>query len=135
MPVTWYLNVDMHLYIISPILLFALWKFGYKCMPVIITLVLYSMYQSYQISVQNEFNLAMVLDFPAVFTIKMYTPVYIRFASWLIGVTLGYIFYSKREKPSQISTVSRSTSHIKYIKNLLKYAIFSTNVLVFGPSL
>lgn len=134
MPVTWYLNVDMHLYIISPILLFALWQFGYKCMPVIITLVLYSMYQSYQISVQNEFNLAMVLDFPAVFTIKIYTPVYIRFASWLIGVTLGYTFYNEREKSSQISTVSRSTS-IKYIKNLLKYAIFSTNLLVFGPLL
>lgn len=108
MPVTWYLNVDMHLYLLSPILLFALWKFGYKCIPVIVSLLLYSIYQVYRIVLDNKFNMAMMLNFSLDVASKFYVPTHVRYPSWLIGVTIGYLLYRKRETPSTMSTVSSS---------------------------
>uniref|UniRef100_A0A336LYM1 CSON006111 protein n=1 Tax=Culicoides sonorensis TaxID=179676 RepID=A0A336LYM1_CULSO len=103
MPVTWYLNVDMHLHIISPILLFALWKFGYKCMPVIVSLVLYSIYQVYQIAMHYEINIATMFELTSLVAMKIYCPTHVRYGTWLIGITLGYVLYKKKETPSTMS--------------------------------
>ncbi|XP_063709617.1 nose resistant to fluoxetine protein 6-like [Culicoides brevitarsis] len=104
MPVTWYLNVDMHLHIISPILLFALWKFGYKCMPVIVSLILYSIYQLYTIAMTHQIHIAEMFELTSNVAMKFYCPTHVRYATWLMGVTLGFILYKKRNTPSTLST-------------------------------
>lgn len=103
LPPTWYLHVDMHMFIISPLLLFGLWKLGYLFMPVLVAVIGAVNYSVYELARDNKFDLnPLHIDYFQ----KLYVKTHTRFSTWILGVMLAYIIFRHKEAKRKISTVS-----------------------------
>ncbi|EDX02122.2 nose resistant to fluoxetine protein 6 [Drosophila yakuba] len=102
-PHTWYLAVDMQLYILSPILLIGLYKWGRKAAGgiLVVTLLLSACL----------FATIMVNDYPVMFKDgsqaeevqeKIYYATHTHAAPWLIGTMFGYLLHLIRGRRVQI---------------------------------
>ncbi|XP_030079935.1 nose resistant to fluoxetine protein 6-like [Drosophila hydei] len=93
---SWYLSVDMQMYILSPILLFALYKWGKKAaigtvvLIVLLTVWLFTvmMVGKHSVFMKNEDNSQTLLYF---YTHLHATP-------WLVGAVFGYFLHVNRGK-------------------------------------
>ncbi|KXJ74409.1 hypothetical protein RP20_CCG013733 [Aedes albopictus] len=98
LPWTWYLSVDMQLYIIAPALIYPLWRYGKRVLFVIGGLAVLSMACVLTTFVVNEFRLSF---FAPVIDIRRYTLTYYathaRMAVWLWGLGFGYILHKTKE--------------------------------------
>ncbi|XP_043660070.1 O-acyltransferase like protein [Drosophila teissieri] len=104
---TWYLAVDMQLYILSPILLIGLYKWGKKAAGgiLVVTLLLSACL----------FATIMVNDFPVMFKDgsqveeiqeKIYYATHTHAAPWLIGTMFGYLLHLIRGRRLHISLLA-----------------------------
>lgn len=100
---TWYLNVDMQLFILAPLIIYLIYRFKFKTIFALATLVLgcilttiivHTKYELKSLRTEGKMELA-------------YFPTHIRFSSWLVGVIAGFIFIEARHKPIQIPKVMR----------------------------
>ncbi|XP_001656258.2 nose resistant to fluoxetine protein 6 [Aedes aegypti] len=89
---SWYLSVDMQLFLLSPLLIYPLWKFGKRVLILVGLLIATSMIYI--------FVMFMVHDFPGSVLITditrdnlTYLPTHTRMGAWLIGVITGYVLY------------------------------------------
>ncbi|XP_062544956.1 LOW QUALITY PROTEIN: nose resistant to fluoxetine protein 6-like [Armigeres subalbatus] len=98
LPWTWYLSVDMQLYIISPALIYPLWRYGKRVLFVIGGLAVLSMACVLTTFLINEFRLSF---FAPVIDIRRYTLTYYathaRMAVWLWGLAFGYLLHKTKE--------------------------------------
>lgn len=79
----WYVITEMKLYLISPLILFPLWKWGYKLFPTMLGLITSAvLFYKYRLDNDDAF------DFE-------HGPI-ARYPPWLIGIMLGYVIFRKR---------------------------------------
>ncbi|XP_070505182.1 O-acyltransferase like protein-like isoform X2 [Chironomus tepperi] len=102
-PPAWYLCVDYQLYIISPILVYVVWKFGFKSFWGLGLLMFvtqsYLFYMRFTNSVTNH---------------DVYTKTHFRFGQWITGIIFGYLMY-KIENSSPKFEISKRTRRIIWI--------------------
>ncbi|XP_075235050.1 nose resistant to fluoxetine protein 6-like [Lycorma delicatula] len=126
LPHAWYLAVDMQLHLLSPIILFPLYKwkkFGKIVLPL---LIFSSVIISFCVSYFNEIPAGAVIARDLT-TIEAYATEYItthtRFGAWLIGVGLGYLLHQFKKTNT---TLSRKTVFISWCVSL----VFSLSTLL-----
>ncbi|KAH8280957.1 hypothetical protein KR054_005892 [Drosophila jambulina] len=95
---TWYLAVDMQLYIISPLLLIALYKWKYKAVAGIITLIFLLSGCLFATQMVNKYSLLIKnsSDDDEVANKKLYLATHTHAAPWLIGFLFGYFLHVNR---------------------------------------
>ncbi|RZF48950.1 hypothetical protein LSTR_LSTR003026, partial [Laodelphax striatellus] len=108
-PQTWYLAVDMQLYLLSPLVLFPVYKsriFRKVGLPL---LVLISILISFFISYSNQIPAGSIIA-RDLQTMESYSTEYItthtRFGSWVIGIGLGYLLYQTKNTKIKLSKLT-----------------------------
>ncbi|XP_001989706.2 nose resistant to fluoxetine protein 6 [Drosophila grimshawi] len=104
---SWYLGVDMQLYIISPIFLIALYKWGKRAAAGMIVLILLlsaclfstMMIKKYPIQVENGVT-------PDLAQRRLYYATHVHAAPWLIGALFGYFVHVNRNKSFQLNWIA-----------------------------
>lgn len=99
---TWYLNVDMQLFIIAPFIVYLIYRFKTKTLFALVLLVLGCVFAT--VAVHLKYGLKNVR-----MNGKMelaYFPTHIRFTPWMVGVMAGYIFFKSQQKTIQIPKVN-----------------------------
>lgn len=92
--------MDFQLYLISPLILFPLYKWGYKVFPFAAAATLAaSLYVTIR-SIQEKFNFFYRTLF---WWFKLYYATHCRFGSWLIGILFGYFLFETRNKRIELS--------------------------------
>ncbi|XP_075157399.1 nose resistant to fluoxetine protein 6 [Haematobia irritans] len=93
---SWYLAVDTQLYVLSPLFLIPLWKWGKKALGPIIVFGLLCMGCTFATFMYNDFTLFRVDDDHVDLRQRLtYYPTHTRFPTWLIGVIFGYFLFTK----------------------------------------
>nr|XP_019558485.2 O-acyltransferase like protein-like [Aedes albopictus] len=113
LPHTWYLSVDMQLYLVSPLFIYLLWKFGNRSMIAPLLLALLSVACVFTTFMVNDFvlNPPMTPDREFDRDRLTYYSTHARMAVWFCGIAFGYLLFRTREKrivPSQIILVGGS---------------------------
>lgn len=125
---SWYLSVDMQLFIIAPILVYGLFKFGIKMIIVTLGLIIGSISFTFYISFSNEIRFSPVQDILngtlALKETKIYYPTHTRMGAWLVGNLLGYALFKTKQKPL------RMNSKLLVLGWLLTF--FTFIVIIFG---
>ncbi|XP_055842814.1 nose resistant to fluoxetine protein 6-like [Episyrphus balteatus] len=122
--VTWYLNVDFQLYILSPLLLIPMWKYGKKFAPILLLLSIGSNAWMMVNFYQNSYT-GLLSGTNTNTWAKVYVPTHLRCSPWLVGLGFGYFMHVNRQKKSQISKIYQLLGWIACL------AIFFA--IVFGP--
>ena len=112
---TWYLANDMQFYILSPIIMYPIWKrpkFGIMSavtIYAILTCVIGVITYEYKIPPSNGFPFSQPQDFDM--STHFYAAPYIRFQPYLIGILLGYYLYKTKDKEIRIPHVRSTFIH------------------------
>ncbi|XP_043067645.1 nose resistant to fluoxetine protein 6-like [Drosophila bipectinata] len=99
---TWYLAVDMQLFVISPIFLIALYKWGKKAAAGIVILVILLSACLFATIMLNNYSMLMKKISSNALQ-KMYYDTHTHAAPWLIGFLFGYFLYLNRDKKFQLN--------------------------------
>ncbi|XP_016984860.1 nose resistant to fluoxetine protein 6 [Drosophila rhopaloa] len=98
---TWYLSVDMQLYIISPILLISLYKWGKKAAAGIFVLIILLSCCLFATIMVNNYSMLVTNASPG--SDVAYYATHTHATPWLIGFLFGYILHLNRGKKIQLS--------------------------------
>ncbi|XP_017091603.2 nose resistant to fluoxetine protein 6 [Drosophila bipectinata] len=102
---TWYLAVDMQLFLISPILLIALYKWGKKAAGGIFVLMILFSGCLFATQIVNDYH--MLLRYTSTeASKKLYFATHTHAAPWLIGFLFGYFLHLNRGRKFQLSKVA-----------------------------
>ncbi|XP_055546757.1 nose resistant to fluoxetine protein 6-like [Wyeomyia smithii] len=106
-PHTWYLSIDMQLYIVTPLLVYALWKLGVQFAPALALLMMASMVCVFATFSSNDFwlNPEMTPDREAHRLRSTYYATHARMSVWFFGIAFGYFLFRTREKQVKWSPV------------------------------
>lgn len=133
---TWYLNVDMQLFIIAPFIVYLIYRFKTKTLFALAMLVLGCVFTT--VAVHLHYGLK---------TLRMngkmelaYFPTHIRYSPWLIGVMAGYVFFKTRQHSIQIPKVDKfyPIEKAKFSKRIQFnhfFSIFRWSIYLLGPFL
>ena len=103
---TWYLANDMQFYILSPFIMYPIWKrpkygvMGAVTIYALLTILIGTITYEYQIPPSNGFPFSQPTDFDM--STHFYAAPYIRFQPYLIGILLGYLLYKTKSKEVRI---------------------------------
>ena len=105
--VAWYLSVDFQLFVISPLLIYPVWKYGKKAFWILPTLVLLvqgclfvtTYRRSITVTIFQMTTLEGIFDWLE----KFYFPTHLRLGSWVIGIMLGFVIYHRKGKKIEIN--------------------------------
>ncbi|KAH8241181.1 hypothetical protein KR032_001438 [Drosophila birchii] len=101
---SWYLSVDMQLYLISPILLIAIYKWGKKAAAAIFVLIILLSGCLFATMMVN--NLSMLLKSTTTDAMqKLYYATHVHATPWLIGFLFGYFLHLNKGKKFQLSSL------------------------------
>ncbi|XP_021696760.1 O-acyltransferase like protein [Aedes aegypti] len=100
LPHTWYLSVDMQLYLISPLFIYLLWKFGKRSLFGPLLVALLSMACVFTTFMVNDFVLNPPMSPDREFQRDRLThyPTHARMAVWFCGIVFGYLLFRTRGK-------------------------------------
>ncbi|KAH8356383.1 hypothetical protein KR084_009551, partial [Drosophila pseudotakahashii] len=101
---TWYLAVDMQLFLISPILLIAIYKWGKKAAAGIIVLIVLLSGCLFATMMVN--NYSMMKNYTYVAQTKMYFATHTHATPWLIGFLFGYFLYLNQGRKFKLSWIA-----------------------------
>jgi peptidoglycan/LPS O-acetylase OafA/YrhL len=103
---SWYLLVDMQLYLLSPLILYPLWKFrNYRRLSIVFIFSLASVsiiYVSITV-ITDEIRTSIMFENKAIGDAKIYYQTFSRLDSWMIGILTGYIFHEIEGKVVKLS--------------------------------
>ncbi|XP_016976560.1 nose resistant to fluoxetine protein 6 [Drosophila rhopaloa] len=107
LPHTWYLAVDMQLYILSPILLIVLYKWGKKAAAGILLVMLLLSACLFATIMTNDFGILAKNggQMPEVQR-KIYFATHTHAAPWLIGALFGYVMHLIRGKQLRLNRIA-----------------------------
>uniref|UniRef100_A0A6P4EQ16 Nose resistant to fluoxetine protein 6-like isoform X1 n=1 Tax=Drosophila rhopaloa TaxID=1041015 RepID=A0A6P4EQ16_DRORH len=127
---TWYLAVDMQLYIISPILLLSIYKWGKKAASGIAVLVVLLSGCLFATQMVNHYSLLIknTSDDDGVPNKKLYLATHTHAAPWLIGFLFGYFLHLNRGKKFQLSWLAVWSGWI------LSLAMLFTSIFALYPA-
>lgn len=100
----WYLSADFQLFVISPFLIYPAWKYGWKylwSMPVLA--VMSSIYVLIICFTRDIRVFISSQEMGEAFSRLIYNPTHARMGPWLVGIMLGYILYTYKDKTIRIS--------------------------------
>ncbi|XP_002137011.2 nose resistant to fluoxetine protein 6-like isoform X1 [Drosophila pseudoobscura] len=103
---SWYLAVDMQLYLISPLLLIALYKWGKKAAAGIAVLVLLLSSCLFATMMVNKYSLLFKNGTEGDAGRKLYSATHTHAAPWLIGFLFGYFLHLNRGKKFQLGRIA-----------------------------
>lgn len=112
---TWYISADMQLYLLSPLVLIPLWKFGRRFAGVIVLLALISMCWVFGTFTDNDYRLNAT---DAQMGANTYYSTHARMAAWLFGVIFGNYLHQTR------FTIVRMTKTVQIVGWTFTVAIF-----------
>ena len=92
----WYLAVDMQLYLLSPILVWPVWKYGQKFLPVLIALLWLWLITLFSYFVSGKYRMSFFANDDRL--LRTYTETHTRYGPWLIGLFLAYLLYYQKGK-------------------------------------
>lgn len=96
----------MQLFILSPLIVYPLWRWRNKFVWVIPFLVLLSMACTFTTFMINDYRAAVTADGENVGkAAKTYAPTHTRFGAWGVGIIYGYILHATKLKRVQLSNV------------------------------
>lgn len=105
---TWYLMVDMQLFILSPLLIYPLWRWRNKFIWIVPVLILSSMICMFTLYVINHYRGFGILisggNEDDIFG-KTYVTTHTRFGAWGVGVVVGYILHITKGKRIYLKNV------------------------------
>ncbi|XP_063927525.1 nose resistant to fluoxetine protein 6-like [Zophobas morio] len=114
---TWYLNVDMQLYLVSPLVLYVLFKYPKVCLPLMGTTTLLSILFTFYVTWQNELS-AILSNFYTTHSVdyqnRYYLLTHTRFAPWVIGAVLGYFIFKLKHDEIALA-MSRSVVSLAWV--------------------
>ncbi|XP_033165923.1 nose resistant to fluoxetine protein 6 [Drosophila mauritiana] len=127
---TWYLAVDMQLFIISPILLIALYNWGKKAAAGIAVLVVLLSGCLFATQMVNHYSLLIKINNgdDGVPNKKLYLATHTHAAPWLIGFLFGYFLHINRGKKFQLS------KPIVWLGWILSLAMLFTSIFALYPA-
>ncbi|KAH8278500.1 hypothetical protein KR018_004096 [Drosophila ironensis] len=99
---TWYLGIDMQLFILSPIFLIALYKWGKKAAAGVFVLMLLCSGCLFATQMVNNYSL-LFKNFALNGFSKLYSATHTHAAPWLIGFLFGYFLHLNRGKKFQLN--------------------------------
>ncbi|XP_001849838.2 nose resistant to fluoxetine protein 6 [Culex quinquefasciatus] len=98
---TWYLSVDMQLYILAPALIYPLWRWGKRVLIGIGGLAFLSIACVFTTFLVNDFR-DVQNAIPLREQVLTYYPTHARMAAWFLGVIFGYILHRTRSAGSNL---------------------------------
>ncbi|XP_037037934.1 nose resistant to fluoxetine protein 6-like [Bradysia coprophila] len=121
--VSWYLSVDFQLFLISPIIIYPIWKWGRKAfwiLPVIVLLVQGCIFTTtYTKGINVYFFQMTTLEGIFAWLEKFYFPTHLRLGSWVIGIMLGFVLHHEKGNKLKISKFVSATLWVISIAVLL----------------
>ncbi|BFF91962.1 nose resistant to fluoxetine protein 6-like [Drosophila madeirensis] len=125
---SWYLAVDMQLYIISPLLLIALYKWGKKAAAGIVVLIVLVSCCLFATMMVNNFSMLFKNGLAGDAGKKLYRATHTHSAPWLIGFVFGYFLHLNRGKKFQLSRIAVWSGW------LLSLAMIFTSIFALYPA-
>ncbi|BFF91963.1 nose resistant to fluoxetine protein 6-like [Drosophila madeirensis] len=125
---SWYLAVDMQLYIISPLLLIALYKWGKKAAAGIVVLIVLVSCCLFATMMVNNFSMLFKNGLAGDAGKKLYLATHTHSAPWLIGFVFGYFLHLNRGKKFQLSRIAVWSGW------LLSLAMIFTSIFALYPA-
>ncbi|KAH8268347.1 hypothetical protein KR026_005456, partial [Drosophila bipectinata] len=127
---SWYLAVDMQLYIISPILLIAIYKWGKKAAAGIVVLIVLLSGCLFATQMVNKYSILFKNgdDGDGLGNKKLYLATHTHAAPWLIGFLFGYFLHLNRGKKFQLSKLTVWSGWI------LSLAMLFTSIFALYPA-
>ncbi|CAD7090167.1 unnamed protein product [Hermetia illucens] len=127
---TWYLSVDMQLYVLAPLVLIPLHKWRKKFIPVIIFIMAGLSSYTFYVILEEEANIMKSIEtFWSLNLNKMFVFVYFgiqtRAVPWLLGVLLGYGIFNLKEQRCQLSKLTVTAGWVCSLITVL--------AIIFGP--
>lgn len=104
---TWYVSVEMQLFLLSPIFLFMLVRWGNKCIYIFTGLILASgIYVIVLHFIRGYGFMGARIYKEEQWEYEIFPQTHIRIGPWLIGLLLGYYLFQTRDQRLTISKVS-----------------------------
>ncbi|XP_052899878.1 nose resistant to fluoxetine protein 6-like [Anopheles moucheti] len=101
---TWYLSVDMQLYLVAPFLIYPLWRWGRRVLLVIVALIVASMVTVCVLFYVHHLRLSfLAVDEERLRHVYTYYPTHTRAGAWLVGVLYGYVMQRTKKHYVQLS--------------------------------
>ncbi|XP_058127296.1 nose resistant to fluoxetine protein 6-like [Anopheles ziemanni] len=95
---TWYLSVDMQLYLLAPLLIYPLWRWGRRALLLVVALALASMVTVLVLFLVYDLRLSfLAVDDNRIRHVHTYYPTHTRAGAWLVGVGVGYVLQRTRK--------------------------------------
>ena len=101
---SWYLAIDMQLYILSPLIIWPLWKYGPRFFPVIIGLLWFLIVTLFTYMKYGEYHFSAAATDDR--SLRMYFATHTRYGPWLVGLILAYLLYCQKEKEIKLHWVT-----------------------------
>uniref|UniRef100_A0A8D7ZYQ8 Nose resistant to fluoxetine protein 6 n=1 Tax=Culex pipiens TaxID=7175 RepID=A0A8D7ZYQ8_CULPI len=101
---SWYLSVDMQLFLLSPLIIYPLWRWGPRVLIAVAVLILASMGCLLSVFLVNDLR-ASVAEASLLRDRLAYLPTHTRMGAWFVGLILGYVLHRIKRKPIQIPTI------------------------------
>lgn len=105
---SWYLSVDFQMFLISPLLIYPVLKWGWKkTLWMFPLLILLSQAYTFVITYKHEFEyvpfVGTFFERVPFFDKLIYFPTHTRYGPWLIGMIVGYILYKTKDRKIEIN--------------------------------
>ncbi|XP_053681623.1 nose resistant to fluoxetine protein 6-like [Sabethes cyaneus] len=94
---SWYLSVDMQLFLLSPFIIYPLWRWGRPVLSVVIVLIISSVACILAVSMVHELRANILLS-----SLERdrysYVPTHTRMGAWFVGLILGYVLHRTKDE-------------------------------------
>jgi peptidoglycan/LPS O-acetylase OafA/YrhL len=97
----WYLSVDFQLFIITPLLLIPVWRYGWKILFLFPILIVAGISAAYYVGINKGLMVGLLTrsgDFDGEFYQSLRNKAQTRAAPWIVGLMLGYQLYKFKDK-------------------------------------
>ncbi|KDR21236.1 Nose resistant to fluoxetine protein 6 [Zootermopsis nevadensis] len=132
---SWYLMVDMQLYVISPIILLLLLAWNKKRALITVGVLIWvGMFVTFNVNYWLKLPVGLPIDERSKWPLKnMYDNVatHTRFSSWMIGNAVGYILYSYRTKGKIEIEMSPTTLLFGWVSTTMAFVYSLFGVITF----
>ncbi|XP_058444050.1 nose resistant to fluoxetine protein 6-like [Malaya genurostris] len=99
---SWYLSVDMQLFLLSPFIIYPLWRWGHRIAIAIALLIVTSMAFIFSATLKHDLR-ANIMFSSLEQDRYSYVPTHTRMGAWFVGIVLGYILHSTKDHVVQLS--------------------------------
>ncbi|KAJ4446701.1 hypothetical protein ANN_13398 [Periplaneta americana] len=133
---SWYISLDMQLFLLSPLLLYPLWKWPpRRNIPILVVLTLAGFAAPFAISYVEEYSANLLVgnwQKREEFNQYLYGVPQARFGPWVIGMAFGYFIHEAKRKQFKLSKVkpldiADGNPRFCFLLNQISYPIFLSN--------